>query len=225
MIKQKTIIRNITVVLVVVLAFGFMFPAAASAQYWSGNPEGNGSLAVKFYSFFPNSNSNGLKDFSPGLGVGVDGRVNFGNYFALAGELDYTGVSSASQTYNVYDAYGNYVGSATDTAYFNDVAFKLDALVTLPAGSVIPFAGIGMVANYPTFTFSGYSSGYSGSASTSGSGIGMEIVGGADFLTGGSGAITAQISIPVNQTAYFSDLGTNIDVGGFEIMVGYRFIM
>ena len=224
MIKQMAIFRYLTVVSVFVLALGLLSPAPASAQYWSGNPEGNGSIAVKFFSFFPNSNSNGLKDFSPGLGLGVDGRVNFGNYFALAGELDYIGVSSASQTYYAYDAYGNYV-AATDTAYFNDMAFKLDALVTLPAGIVIPFAGIGMVANYPTFTFSGYSSGYSGSASTSGSGVGMEIVGGADFMAGYNGAVTAQISIPVSQTAYFSDLGTNIDVGGFEIMVGYRFIL
>ena len=225
MIKPMAIFRYLTVVSMFVLALGLLSPAPASAQYWSGNPEGNGSIAVKFFSFFPNSNSNGLKDFSPGLGLGVDGRVNFGNYFALAGELDYIGVSSASQTYNVYDASGTYIGSATDTAYFNDMAFKLDALVTLPAGIVIPFAGIGMVANYPTFTFSGNGGGYSGSASTSGSGVGMEIVGGADFLAGYNGAITAQISIPVSQTAYFSDLGTNIDVGGFEIMVGYRFIL
>ena len=225
MIKQMAIFRYLTVVSMFVLALGLLSPAPASAQYWSGNPEGNGSIAVKFFSFFPNSNSNGLKDFSPGLGLGVDGRVNFGNYFALAGELDYIGVSSASQTYNVYDSYGNYVGSASDTAYFNDMAFKLDALVTLPAGVVIPFAGLGMVANYPTFTFSGYSSGYSASANTSGSGVGMEIVGGADFMAGYNGAVTAQISIPVSQTAYFSDLGTNIDVGGFEIMVGYRFIL
>ncbi len=225
MLTQKMIFRKLIVMSVFMLALGFMFPSLASAQYWSGNPEGNGSVAVKFFSFFPNSNSNGLRDFSPGLGLGVDGRVNFGDYFALAGELDYIGVSSASQTYNVYDSYGNYVGSASDTAYFDDVAFKLDALVTLPAGIVVPFAGIGMVANYPTFTFSGYSSGYSASANTSGSGVGMEIVGGADFMAGYNGAITAQISIPVSQTAYFSDLGTNIDVGGFELMVGYRFIL
>ena len=221
MLTQKTIFRKLIAMSVFILTLGFMFPSLASAQYWSGNPEGNGSVAVKFFSFFPNSNSNGLKDFSPGLGLGVDGRINFGDYFALAGEMDYIGVSSASQSY--YDSYGNYVGS--DTAYFEDVAFKLDALVTLPAGIVIPFAGLGMVANYPTFTFSGYSSGYSASANTSGSGVGMEIVGGADFMAGYNGAVTAQISIPVSQTAYFSDLGTNIDVGGFELMVGYRFIL
>ena len=56
-------------------------------------------------------------------------------------------------------------------------------------------------------------------------GVIMESVRIAGFLAGYNGAITAQISIPVSQTAYFSDLGTNIDVGGFEIMVGYRFIL
>jgi Outer membrane protein beta-barrel domain len=225
MIKKKGIFRKVNVLFVFLLAVGFVFPSLASARYRDVSAEGNGSIAVKLFSFFPNGNSNGLQDFSTGLGVGVDGRINFGDFFALAGELDYIGVSSASQTYDVYDAYGNYLGSSTETAYFNNLVLKVDALVTLPAGMITPFAGIGLVDNNPTLTYTGSDNGYGASASTSGSGIGLEILAGADFMVAGDGAVTAEISLPVNQTANFGDLGSNVDVGGIEIMVGYRFIL
>ncbi len=224
MIKKKTMSGKLSVVFMFILAAGFLFPSAAMARYGYSSSAASGSVGVKLFSFFPNSNSNGLRDFSPGLGVGIDGRVNFGDFFALAGEFDYIGVSSASQTYDVYDSYGNYIGSATETAYFNNLVFKVDALLTIPAGVITPFVGLGLVDNNPSFTFSGQSNGYSASSSTSGSGVGMEIVGGADFMAGFNGAVTAEISIPVDQTAYFSDIGSNIDVGGVEIMVGYRFL-
>lgn len=221
MLKKKAIFKKVTIISMFIMAMGFMFPSTVLAQYGNGNSEVGGSVAVKFFSFFPNSNSNGLKDFSPGLGVGVDGRVNFGDYFALAGELDYIGVSSASQTYDVYNNAGSYLYSSTETVYYNNVVLKLDALVTIPAGMITPFVGVGLVYNNPTFTYNGYGA----SANTSGSGVGFEVVGGADFMVAQNGGITAEISIPVNQTAYFSDIGSNIDVGGVEIMVGYRFIL
>jgi hypothetical protein len=224
MIKIKIMSRKLTILSMIILATEFLFPSVGLAQYRMDNTMGNGSIGLKFFGFYPNSNSNGLKDFSPGLGFGIDGRVNFGPYFALAGEFDYIGVSSASQTYDVYNSYGNYIGSATETAYFNNIALKLDALLTIPLRGIEPFAGIGIVGNYPTFTFSGSSGGYGASTSTSGSGVGMEIVGGVDFMVGQSGALELGLSFPINQIAYFSDIGTNIDVGGGEIMVGYRFI-
>ena len=106
-------------------------------------------------------------------------------------------------------------------ANFSDLAIKIDALGTIPLGKITPFFGLGLVYNNPSISVSGGGS----SASYSGSGVGLEIVGGADFVVTENGAITAEISIPISQTATFSVNGsnTNDNVGGYELMAGYRF--
>ncbi len=220
MIPGGGIMRKAGVLFGIIMGAGILFPSIAFGQYRNGGIDGGGSMAVKLLSFFPNGNTNGLKGFSPGLGVGFDGRINFGNYFALAGELDYIGVSSANQTYDVDDAYGHYLYTSTETAYFNNIELKIDALVTIPLYNVTPFFGAGIVYNNSTIT---YSSDF-GPSSTSGEGIGLEIVAGADFMVAENGAITIEVSVPIDQTVNFDGISPSIDVGGVEVMAGYRFI-
>lgn len=220
MFKKAGMSRTAGILFVIVLAAGCMLPSSALAYGGEIVAGYGGSVAAKLFTFFPNASTNGLKDFSTGLGVGVDARADLGNYFALAGEFDYIGLSTASQVYDVYDAYGNYLYSTTETVYYTDVALKLDALVTLPLYRVTPFFGAGLVYNTPTLVYS------SDNSSISGSGIGMELVGGADLMLPGKSAITVELSIPVSQIANF-DIGgvsQNVDVGGVEIMVGYRLL-
>ena len=172
---------------------------------WRRGQEYNWSVAPKFIIFFPNSSNPGLNNFSPGVGVGVDGRYNFIKYFAVAGELDYIGLS----TYNTNGVTINY----------SDFAIKADALGTIPLNRITPFFGLGFVYNNPSITYSGaYSNSWSGS------GIGLELVGGADFIVTNHGAVTAEISLPISQNATFNGSSTSDDVGVYEIMAGYRFL-
>jgi hypothetical protein len=164
------------------------------------------SIAPKLIVFFPNSSNPGLNNYGPGIGIGVDGRYNFIKYFAVAGELDYIGASSAT------------INGAT--ASFSNFAVKVDALGTIPLNRITPFFGLGLVYNNPSVSFSG--GGYSNSLS--GSGIGLELVGGADFLVTKRGAVTAEISIPISQGATFNGSSTTVDVGVYELMAGYRFL-
>ncbi len=188
------------------------FAVSSQAGYAGGSRQtmesgGNvWSIAPKLIVFFPNSSNPGLNNYGPGIGIGVDGRYNFIKYFAVAGELDYIGASSA--TIN---------GS---TASFSNFAVKVDALGTIPLNRITPFFGLGLVYNNPSVSFSG--GGYSNSLS--GSGIGLELVGGADFLVTKRGAVTAEISIPISQSATFNGSSTNVDVGVYELMAGYRFL-
>ncbi len=182
----------------------------SSSQTWQGR-EPVWSVAPKLIAFFPNSDSNGLNNYSTGVGIGVDGRYNFLDYFALAAELDYIGVSSAT---NVR------YGPTSVNANFSDLAIKIDALGTIPLGKITPFFGLGLVYNNPSVSVSG--GGYS--KSLSGSGIGLELVGGADFVVTKNGAVTAQISIPISQGATFNGSSTTVDVGVYELMAGYRFL-
>ncbi|MCL4558239.1 MAG: porin family protein [Deltaproteobacteria bacterium] len=164
------------------------------------------SVAPKLIVFFPNSSNPGLNNYGPGVGIGVDGRYNFIKYFAVAGELDYIGASSAT------------INGAT--ANFSNFAVKVDALGTIPLNRITPFFGLGLVYNNPSVSVSG--GGYSNSLS--GSGIGLELVGGADFIVTKNGAVTAQISIPISQGATFNGSSTTVDVGVYELMAGYRFL-
>ena len=177
----------------------------SSSQTWQGR-EPVWSVAPKLIVFFPNSSVPGLNNFGPGVGIGVDGRYNFIKYFALAGELDYIGASSAT------------IGGSTEN--FSNFAIKVDALGTIPLNRITPFFGLGLVYNNPSVSVSG--GGYS--KSLSGSGIGLELVGGADFVVTKNGAVTAQISIPISQGATFNGSSTTVDVGVYELMAGYRFL-
>ena len=173
---------------------------------WRRGQEYNWSVAPKFIVFIPNSSDPGLNNFGPGVGVGVDGRYNFIKYFAVAGELDYIGLS----TYSTNGATINY----------SNFAIKADALGTIPLNRITPFFGLGLVYNSPSISASGNGS----SGSINGSGIGLELVGGADFIVTNHGAVTAEISLPISQNATFSGSSTNVDVGVYEIMAGYRFL-
>jgi hypothetical protein len=175
-------------------------------QYQTKSEEYSWSVAPKLIVFFPNSSDPGLHNFSPGIGVGIDGRYNFIEYFALSGELDYIGLSSYSES--------------GITAHFSNFAIKVDALCTIPLNNVIPFFGLGLVYNFPSVSAS--ANGYS--SSESGNGIGLELVGGIDFAITNNGAFTAGISIPISQNATFNGGSTNVDVGVYEIMAGYRFL-
>jgi hypothetical protein len=175
-------------------------------QYQTGSEEYRWSVAPKFIVFFPNSSDPGLINFGPGVGVGVDGRYNFIKYFAVAGELDYIGLS----TYNTNGVTINY----------SDFAIKADALGTIPLNRITPFFGLGLVYNSPTVSAS--ANGYS--SSENGSGVGLELVGGADFMVRNNGAVTVEISIPISQSATFNGSSTNVDVGVYELMAGYRFL-
>ena len=179
--------------------------SGSSNETWQGSGHA-WSVAPKLIVFFPNSSNPGLNNYGPGVGIGVDGRYNFIKYFALAGELDYIGASSAT------------INGAT--ANFSNFAVKVDALGTIPLNRITPFFGLGLVYNNPSVSVSG--GGYSNSLS--GSGIGLELVGGADFLVTKNGAVTAQISIPISQGATFNGSSTTVDVGVYELMAGYRFL-
>ena len=173
---------------------------------WTRGQEYNWSVAPKLIVFIPNSSNPGLNNFGPGVGIGVDGRYNFIKYFAVAGELDYIGLSS--------DTNNNF------TADFSNFAIKIDALGTIPLNRITPFFGLGLVYNSPSISFSG--GGYSNSIN--GSGIGLELVGGADFIVTNHGAVTVEISLPISQNATLNGSSTNVDVGVYEIMAGYRFL-
>lgn len=193
------------------------FAVSAKAGYRGSSTMGSGSgdyvwsVAPKLIVFDPNSNTPGLNNFGPGAGIGVDGRYNFIKYFAVAGELDYLGLSSAS------------IGGYTED--YSDIAIKVEALGTIPLNKITPFFGLGLVYNSASISVSGSSGGYSASTSASGSGIGLELIGGADFMVTHNGAVTAEISIPISQSASgFNGSSTNVDVGSYEIMAGYRFL-
>ncbi len=202
MVGKAGMMAGVTVLVLCGTAFA-QYPYSAGVQ--------SGSVGVKLIGFLPNSDSDGLKGFSTGIGVGVDSRFDFWNYFALGVELDYIGVSSASEAY--YDQATNAYYSYTED--FGGLALKLDALGTIPLNNITPFFGLGLVYNNSTFNDTYY-------GSTSGVGIGLELVGGADFLMAGNGGITLEISVPINQYSDFD--GVSVNVGGIEVMVGYRFL-
>ncbi|MCL4479555.1 MAG: porin family protein [Deltaproteobacteria bacterium] len=181
------------------------FAVSSKADY-NGRVNQVWSVAPKLIIFFPNGSNPGLNNFGPGVGVGVDGRYNFMKYFAVSAELDYLGVSSAN------------INGATEN--FSNFAIKVDALGTIPLGKITPFFGLGPVYNSPSISVSG--GGYS--TSISGSGIGLEIVGGADFLVTHNGAVTVEISLPISESATFNGSSTSVDVGSYELMGGYRFL-
>ncbi len=185
--------------------------------YQYGTRGHNGSVGVKLIGFFPNQDSDGLKDFSTGIGIGVDSRFNFGDYFALGVELDYTGVSSWSGT-NYDTQTATYYSYTMD---FSNVALKLDALGRFPLNNIIPFLGVGLVYNSSAFDTS-TGQGYYGYGSVTAYGLGLEAVVGSDFVVGGNGAVTAELSVPIDQYSVFP--GSTVNVGGYEVMAGYRFL-
>lgn len=135
--KVKSIFGKISTVFGIGLILGIMLPSIASAE------EGSFSIAPKLIAFFPNSDSNGLNNYSTGIGIGVDARYNFLEFFALAAELDYIGASNATGIH-----YGS--TSATVNGNFSNFAIKIDALLTIPVGVVKIFVGPGVVYNETT---------------------------------------------------------------------------
>lgn len=214
MSTQNILIRFVTVTFCIIVSFA----GSAYAGYYSGNyrhgyysyptkrQDYSWSVAPKFIIFEPNSSNPGLNNFGPGVGVGVDGRYNFIPYFAVAGQLEYIGLSTYS--------------NSGVTINYSNFAVKVDALGTIPLNRITPFFGLGLVYNNPSISASG--GGYS--SSISGSGIGLELVGGADFIVTSHGAVTVELSIPISQNATFNGSSTNVDVGVYEIMGGYRFL-
>ncbi len=183
-----------------------MLPSIVSAE------QGSFSIAPKLIAFFPNSDSNGLNNYSTGVGIGVDARYNFLAFFALAAELDYIGASNATGIH-----YGS--TSATVNGNYSNFAVKIDALLTIPLGIIRIFLGPGIVYNNPSVSISGGGS----STTLSTSGYGWEIVGGVDIGVTENGAITAEISFPIDQNVTFSGNSATVNVGGYELMAGYRF--
>ena len=78
--KVKSVVGKISKVLGISLILGIMLPSIVSAEVREG--KGHWSIAPKLIAFFPNSDSNGLNNYSTGVGIGVDGRYNFLDYFA-----------------------------------------------------------------------------------------------------------------------------------------------
>ena len=204
--EVKSVVGKISKVLGISLILGIMLPSIVLAE------EGSFSIAPKLIAFFPNSDSNGLNNYSTGVGIGADARFNFLAFFALAAELDYIGASNATGIH-----YGS--TSATVNGNFSNFAIKIDALLTIPIGIVKLFLGPGLVYNNPSVSVSGGGS----STTLSSSGYGWEIVGGADFFVAENGAITAEISFPLSQDVTFSGNSATVNVGGYELMAGYRF--
>ncbi len=91
--------------------------------------------------------------------------------------------------------------------------------MTIPLGIIRIFLGPGIVYNNPSVSISGGGS----STTLSTSGYGWEIVGGVDIGVTENGAITAEISFPIDQNVTFSGNSATVNVGGYELMAGYRF--
>ena len=172
---------------------------------------GTWSVAPKLIGFIPNNSDVGLNNFSTGFGIGVDARYNVIKYFAVAPELDYIGISSHT----------------TDgvTANFSTFAIKVDALGMYPVGIFTPFLGLGLVYNINSeIDLSG--GGLPSGEYTNGSGLGYEFVIGSDFKVTHKGAIAVEISIPMSQLISLNQVSnTNVNVGGYELLVGYRFYL
>lgn len=192
-----------------------------------------GSLAPKFIGFIPNSDEEGLKDFSPGAGIGIDGRFNIAKNFAIGAELAYIGYSNFDGTYSYYDEYLMEWYDVSLKATFSTIVFELNALATFPTGKFTPFVGFGLVYNSATidmelseedpYTYELIT--YEESAS--GSGAGFQVVGGFDYHFSNKGALTVEISIPISQEIDVEMEGVSLgtwNIGGYELVAGYRFL-
>lgn len=204
----------------VVPAFVFMGSTALHADDTLIIPRG--SIAPKFIVFFPNNDSDGMKGFGTGLGAGVEGRFTIVNTegigIQIGPEIDYIGLSTYKET--IYDPY---YGSATLKGEFSTIKARGNFILLAPVRNVSFFFGGGLVYNSATFTFSN-----SGSITVSGSGLGGQILGGLDVLLG-RGAMTVEITIPLAQKHKFEysgpggTLSVDVNIGGIELNIGYRF--
>jgi len=192
-----------------------------------------GSLAPKFLIFVPNSDEEGMKDFSTGIGLGIDGRFNIAKHFAIGAELNYIGFSTYEGTYSYYDEYMDEYYDMDLKATFSTIAIKFNALATFPINKFTPFAGFGLVYNSATLDMEvSMEDPYTYELMTveesaSGSGLGFQVVGGFDYHFSNKGALTAEISIPISQEIDFEVQGESFgtwNVGGYELVVGYRFL-
>jgi len=187
-----------------------------------------GSVAPKFIVFFPNDDYEGLKNFSTGFGGGVEARFNIVSTTTMGiyvgPELDYIDFSTMSQTYSDVDF------TYEDKEKFTTIKIKGNFLLVVPLQKISFFFGGGLVYNQSTIDVElTIPEMGSFSLTASGSGIGAQMLCGIDLLLGNRGALSFELTIPLSQSqdmklSYMVESDSlNMNVGGTELNVGYRF--
>jgi len=223
--KEGTMKRLILCLEVVLFTF-FMnvFSVSADEYPWKH------SVSSKFLMFFPNQADPGLKDFNAGPGTGVDVRFNIlsTSVFNLQVGPEWDLIMfSIKDTSTPID----------ETLIFNTYKMKANLMmVFLPQKPVSIFLGGGMVYNF-AFIFGNASLvGQTFNVNATGSGVGAQAMGGIDIGVAKRGTITLELTLPISQKHSIdykitdqetgdeiSSFSRDMNVGGIEFHVGYRF--
>lgn len=217
-------------------AAGVIMAVLAGGSVWADDWPCVHSVAPKGVIFIPNSDKDGLKDFSGGIGTGAEVmftilRSPYVN-LQVGPELEFIGLSTYKYSAPTYSGRQMEIG-----VMFNALKEKGNIAAVFPLGPVSLYLGGGIVLNY-VISF-GYTrnniNGPDTDTTITGAGFGLQALGGINIRAGRRGSVALGVTLPIAQNQdveYITyDHNTNqrlasgtfrMNVGVTELYAGYR---